>query len=151
MATAEDELSMGSLLLKPLEEIQQLSQTLFLSLSGAQTAKRPPPPPVTSFIDCDNAMADVLLLARKHQIKQRRIETLKNEILELDSRWREICAELETGKRELEVMIDEGEERVKAIAKAKDSTFNSFVNNKINYPVLQAPSRTLSCLHMHKV
>lgn len=111
---------MGSRLLRPLNDIHQLSQTLFLSLSGTQASRRPTAPPVTAFLDCDIELANALRLARKHQIKQQKIEGLKDEILELDSRWRQICAELETGKRELEIMINEGEERIKAIDKAKE-------------------------------
>jgi len=114
----------GCIASPPLNEIQLLSQTLFLSLSGSQTAKRPPPPQVTAFLDCDTELANALHLATKTPNQNRgKIEALKNEILELDGRWREICAELEMGKRELEVMIDEGDERIKAIAKAKESTF----------------------------
>lgn len=116
----DDEQSMGSLLLRPLNEIQLLSQTLFLSLSGNQTSRRPVAPQVSAFLDCDLELANALHLARKHQIKQQKIESLKNEILELDSRWRQICAELETGKRELQIMINEGDERIKDIDKAKE-------------------------------
>jgi len=132
----DDELSMGSVLLHPLTEIQQLSQSLFLSLSGTQAAKRPLAPQISSFLDCDAAMAQALHLARRHQIKQREIQALKNEILELDSRWRDICAELETEKRELEAMINEGEERIKAIGEAKDGA--------IPYPELLAYAQSLS-------
>jgi Vitamin-D-receptor interacting Mediator subunit 4 len=127
--TLDNEASMGSLLLRPLNEIQHLSQTLLLSLSGSQTAKRPPPPQVVAFLECDTAMAQALHLARRHQIKQRKIQALKNEILDLDSRWKEICAELESWKRELEVMINEGEKRIKAIGKAKDGVFHQSTSN----------------------
>jgi len=113
-----------------------LSQTLFLSLSGAQTARRPLAPRVSAFLDCDIEIANTLHLARKHQIKQHKIEALKTEILELDNRWRQICADLENGKRELEVMIDEGEERIKAIEKAKEAS--------IPYPELLAYAQRLS-------
>lgn len=106
--------SMSSIILSPLNELQSLSQTLFLSLSPAQS-KPPPPPPLSSFLNCDKALSSAIALANTHQIRQRRIEALKDEILELDARWREICMELETGKRELEGMIKEGEERITAI------------------------------------
>ena len=51
-----------------------------------------------------------------------------DEILELEARWREICSELELGKKELEGMINEGEERTKAINEAKLGMFNNYVH-----------------------
>ena len=111
--------SMGDQLLKPIEEFQHLSQTLFLSLSGDQTARRVPPPSVSSFIECDAQISRALDIARTHQIKQRKIEALKQEILDLNAQWRHICSELEAGKQELETMIKEGDERIESIDKAK--------------------------------
>jgi mediator of RNA polymerase II transcription subunit 4 len=111
--------SMGDQLLKPIEEFQHLSQTLFLSLSGDQTARRVPPPSVSSFIECDAQISRALDIARMHQIKQRKIEALKQEILDLNAQWRHICSELEAGKQELETMIKEGDERIESIDKAK--------------------------------
>jgi mediator of RNA polymerase II transcription subunit 4 len=110
--------SMTSILLEPLTLLQSLSQTLFNSLYPAPS-KPPLPPPPDAFLDCDRAIAAALQLAHIHQIKQRKIETLKNEILDLEATWREICSELENGKMELEQMIAEGEERIKAIDEAK--------------------------------
>lgn len=109
---------MTSILLAPLNNLQSLSQTLFLSLSPIQT-KPPPPPPISAFLSCDEALASAVQLAHTHQIKQRKIERLKSEILELETRWRDICVELENGKKELEVIIKEGDERTKAISEAK--------------------------------
>lgn len=110
--------SMSEILLGPLNELQSLSHTLFLSLSPAQT-KPPPPPALSSLLACDEALSAALQLAQKHQVRQRRIDMLETEILGLDARWREICVELENGKRELEAMIKEGDERIKAIEAAK--------------------------------
>lgn len=117
--TATPKPSMSEQLLKPIEEFQRLSQTLFLSLSGDQTARRVPPPPVSLFIECDAEISRALDVARTHQIKQRKIEALKQEILDLDAQWRHICSELEAGKQELEIMIKEGNERIESIEKAK--------------------------------
>lgn len=111
-------LSMSDQLLKPIEEFQRLSQTLFLSLSSDQTARRVPPPSVSAFIECDAEISRALDIARAHQIKQRKIEALKQEILELNAHWRHICSELEAGKQELEIVIKEGDERVESIEKA---------------------------------
>ena len=110
---------MSTILLAPLNELQSLSHTLFLSLSPAQT-KPPPPPPLSAFLTCDTALSDALNLAYRHQMGQRKIEALEVEILHLESRTREVCMELEAGKRELEEIIAEGEERIKSIEKAKE-------------------------------
>src|SRR5258708_666870 len=117
--SSENTTSMSSTLLTPLNELQSLSHTLFLSLSPAQT-KPPPPPPLSAFLTCDAALSDAVNLAYKHQMGQRKIEALEVEILQLESRTREVCMELEAGKRELEEMIAEGEERIKSIEKAKE-------------------------------
>ncbi|KAJ7777447.1 vitamin-D-receptor interacting mediator subunit 4-domain-containing protein [Mycena metata] len=122
-------------LLQPLNELQALSQTLFLALSPVQT-KPPPPPSLASFLACDQALSAAVNVAHTHQIKQRKIEALKDEILELDRRWREICTELEAGRRELEEMIEEGEERIKSIEQAKKAS--------IPYPELLAYAQSLS-------
>ncbi|KAJ6624916.1 vitamin-D-receptor interacting mediator subunit 4-domain-containing protein, partial [Mycena sp. CBHHK59/15] len=119
----------------PLAELQTLSHTLFLSLSPVQS-KPPPPPPLSAFLACDQALSSAVNLAHTHQIKQRKIEALKDEILDLDRRWREICTELEAGKRELEEMIEEGEERIKSIELAKKAS--------IPYPELLAYAQSLS-------
>lgn len=66
-------------------------------------------------------------MAHTHQIKQRKIERLKDEILELEGRWREICMELEIGKRELEAMIEEGEQRILAIDEAKKGILSLYI------------------------
>jgi len=117
--SSENVSSMSSILLSPLNELQSLSHTLFLSLSPAQT-KPPPPPPLSAFLACDAALSDAVNLAYKHQMGQRKIDALEMEILQLESRTRDVCMELEAGKRELEEMIAEGEERIKAIEKAKE-------------------------------
>ena len=115
--------SMSDQLLKPIEEFQRLSQALFLSLSGDQTARRVPLPSVSSFVECDAQISHALDIARTHQIKQRKIEALKQEILDLNAQWRHVCSELEAGKQELEIMIKEGEERIESIDRAKYGQF----------------------------
>ncbi|KAG6897198.1 hypothetical protein C0992_003495 [Termitomyces sp. T32_za158] len=127
--------SMSNILLAPLNELQALAHTLFLSLSPTPT--RPPPPPaLAAFLECDKALSSAVNLAHKHQIKQRKIDALEQEILELEARWREIASALEGGKRELEEMIEEGEERMKAIELAK--------NAAIPYPELLAYAQSIS-------
>ncbi|KAH0582917.1 hypothetical protein H2248_010818 [Termitomyces sp. 'cryptogamus'] len=127
--------SMSNILLAPLNELQALAHTLFLSLSPAQT-KPPPPPTLTAFLECDKTLSSAVNLAHQHQIKQRRIDALEQEILELEARWREIASALEGGKRELEEMIEEGEERIKAIELAKKAA--------IPYPELLAYAQSIS-------
>jgi len=117
--TATYKPSMSDQLLKPIEEFQRLSQTLFLSLSGDQTARRVPLPSVSAFVECDAQISRALDIARTHQIKQRKVEALKQDILDLNAQWRHICSELEAGKQELEIMIKEGDERIESIDRAK--------------------------------
>ncbi|KAG6850794.1 hypothetical protein H0H93_008832 [Arthromyces matolae] len=127
--------SMSSILLAPLNNLQALAHTLFLSLSPTQT-RPPPPPPLAAFLECDQALSSAINLVHKHQIKQRRIDALEQEILELEIQWREIASSLEEGKRELEEMILEGEERMKAIELAKKAA--------IPYPELLAYAQSIS-------
>lgn len=115
----EDTKSMSTILLAPLNDLQTLAHTLFLSLSPLPS-KPPPPPPLSAFLDCDRALAGAVNLAHVHQIKQRKIESLEQELYDLEERWREICRELDTGTKELEDIIEEGEERIKAIEAAKN-------------------------------
>jgi mediator of RNA polymerase II transcription subunit 4 len=105
-------------LLAPLNELQALAHTLFLSLSPPQS-KPPPPPPLSAFLECDKSLARAINLVHVHQIKQRKIDALEAEILQLESQWRDICTQLAQGKTELEEIIEEGDERVKAIEEAK--------------------------------
>ena len=114
---------MTNILLDPLNKLGTLSQVLFQSLSPPQT-KPPPPPPISAFAECDAALASALELARAHQVKQRKIEKLKDEVVELEMRWREVLEKLETGRRELEVIVDEGQERIKTIERAKEGQLN---------------------------
>ncbi|THU86237.1 hypothetical protein K435DRAFT_782956, partial [Dendrothele bispora CBS 962.96] len=130
-----DDSSMSTVLLAPLNELQSLSQALFLSLSPAQN-KLPQPPPLSAFLACDEALSAAVNLTYKHQIKQRRIEALKAEILELDAKWRHICMELQNEKMELESTIEEGDKRIEGIEQAKKAS--------IPYPELLAYAQSLS-------
>lgn len=114
---------MSTVLMGPLQDLQVLSQALFVALSPPTKPPQQPAPPASAFLACDQALASAVTLAHAHQIRQRKIEALKAEILSLDSRWREICIELETEKRELEAIIEEGDERVKSIESAKKGVF----------------------------
>ncbi|KAG6891247.1 hypothetical protein C0995_008499 [Termitomyces sp. Mi166 len=144
--------SMSNVLLAPLNELQALAHTLFLSLSPTQT-KPPPPPTLAAFLECDKALSSAVNLAHRHQIKQRRIDALEQEILELEARWRDIASALEGGKRELEEMIEEGEERNKAIELAKKGVsvmvvylqrMLDWLSAAIPYPELLAYAQSIS-------
>ncbi|TDL23799.1 hypothetical protein BD410DRAFT_684242, partial [Rickenella mellea] len=126
---------MTEILLSPTNDLQKLSQALFLSLSPAQ-AKQPQPPPIEEILQCDASIADALKLARAHQINHRRIEALKEEVLALEARLMDVWTELEQGRRELEAIIEEGDERITAIKKAKEAS--------IPYPDLLTYAQTLS-------
>ncbi|KAI0287807.1 hypothetical protein BC826DRAFT_1098959 [Russula brevipes] len=99
---------------------------LLLSLSPPQN-KPPPPPPVAALADADAALAATVQLAHFHQKKQQRIETLKAEVLD----WRT------HGRRDLEAMISEGDERLDAIEQAK-------LVRAVPYPELLAYAQNLS-------
>lgn len=150
-ANVQDGASMSSILLAPLNEMETLAQTLFLSLSPAQV--KPSAPRLSSFLNCDQALASAVNLSYQHQLKQRALERLKAEILELDARWRQICVELETEKMELEGMIEEADQRVESIEQAKKGDFPClwlilFIDNclsaSIPYPELLAYAQSLS-------
>lgn len=113
---------MSEIVLEPLHELQLLAQAMFQNVSRAQhlqASQQLPVLPVAALLETDAKLADAVRLARKHQIKQRRIERLKNEVLAMEERWRDIIQGLEDGKRELEVILTEGDERIKAIEEAK--------------------------------
>ncbi|KAF9069803.1 vitamin-D-receptor interacting mediator subunit 4-domain-containing protein [Rhodocollybia butyracea] len=133
-ANGQNDTSMSSQLLGPLNEMETLAQTLFQSLSPNQI--KPPAPRLTAFLACDQALAAAVNRSYKHQIKQRKIERLKSEILELDTRWRQICIELEMEKRELEGMIEEAIGRLESIDQASKAS--------IPYPDLLAYAQSLS-------
>ena len=116
--SANKDASISETLLAPLNELQALTHTLFLSLAPSQT-KPPPPPPLSAFLECDRALAEAINLVHVHQIKQRKIDTLETEILQLESQWRDICSQLAKGKAELEETIEEGDERITAIEEAR--------------------------------
>ena len=117
-APASKDVSISGTLLAPLNELQALAHTLFLSLAPPQT-KPPPPPPLSAFLECDRALAEAINLVHVHQIKQRKIDALEAEILQLESQWRDICTQLENGKAELQEIIEEGDERITAIEEAR--------------------------------
>lgn len=118
---------MSSILLEPLGHLQDLSQQFFLSL-GPPQSKPPPAPPVSAFLEVDAALADAVQRTRAHQVRQRRIEALKAEILELENEWRGVVDSLEEGKRELEGIVKEGEERLIAIEDAKKGTLSDIMS-----------------------
>ena len=110
--------SVSEILLDPLARLQTLSNTVFQSL-GPPQSRPPPPPSVGELLAVDAQLAAAVQVARTHQVKQRRIEQLKDEVLDLDRRWREIVRALDEGRRELDAIVREGEERIKAIDEAK--------------------------------
>jgi hypothetical protein len=79
---------------------------------------------LSAFLECDRALAEAINLVHVHQIKQRKIDALEAEILHLESQWRDICTQLETGKAELEEIIEEGGERIRTIEEARRGGFS---------------------------
>jgi len=94
--------------------LHQLSRTLFLSLSPP-ASKPPPPPPIEAFLECDTRIAAAVRVARIHQVKNQRIEELKQEVLDLESKLRQLFKELERGRLDLEEMLDEADTRLEGI------------------------------------
>lgn len=146
--------SMTETLLAPINELQALAQSLFQSVSASQ--KSPPAPPISAFLFIDASLAAAVKQARVHQVKQRKIERLKDEVLELERRWRTIVLELEQGRHDLEAILGEGEERIKGIEAAKAGEYSGFARDvvksssvtlrlaSIPYPELLAYAQSIS-------
>ena len=110
--------STTNLLLGPLNHLNGVAQQLLQSLSPPHT-KPPPPPPITALAEADAALAAAVQLAHIHQKKQQRIEALKSDVLALENSWRDVIVQLEEGRRDLETIIAEGDDRLNAIEQAK--------------------------------
>ena len=78
-----------------------------------------PPPQIEALLECNEALAAAIQIGRVHQMKQRKIETLKAEVLALERQLREVCTVLLMEKYAFEEIIREGEERIKAIDTAE--------------------------------
>lgn len=122
MSASQEKMSMTDTLTAPLTSVTTLSNTLFQSLSSPHPHARPsiPPPPISSFLNVEASLARALAETASHQRRQKRIEELIAEIGALDARWRWVVERIEEGKRELEAVVKEGEERIEGIRKAKD-------------------------------
>ncbi|KAG1780935.1 vitamin-D-receptor interacting mediator subunit 4-domain-containing protein [Suillus placidus] len=127
---------MDAQLLAPLTQLTALSQSLFLSLSHQPSQKQVPPPPLSSFAAVDAELQTALTTAAAHQRRQARIVALQQELLEVDARWRAVCEALEEGRKVLDEIVKEGDERVGCIRKAKEAA--------IPYPELLAYAQSLS-------
>ncbi|KAH7881776.1 vitamin-D-receptor interacting mediator subunit 4-domain-containing protein [Phlebopus sp. FC_14] len=133
---AQATMSMTDSLIAPLTTLSTISTTLFQSLSSPQPHTKLAPPPRSAFLDAEASLALALAQTASHQRRQKRIETLASEIGELEEKWRDIVERLEKGRRELEEVIREGEERVEGIRKARAAS--------IPYPELLAYAQSLS-------
>ncbi|KAG6335272.1 hypothetical protein ID866_3828 [Astraeus odoratus] len=139
-ATSSGELSMTDTLNAPLNNLAHLSTSLFQSLSSqSYTHGGKPgeaPPPVSDFLSAEAALAQALVRTVAHQRRQNYINKLATEISELDNKWREIIEGIEKGRRELQIVVKEGEERVKGIKEAREAA--------IPYPELLAYAQSIS-------
>jgi len=113
---------MTDALTAPLAAVTTLSNTLFQSLSSPHQHAKPSivPPPTSAFFSVEASLARALAETASHQRRQRRIEELIAEIGVLETRWRWVVERIEQGKRELEAVVSEGEERIEGIRKAKE-------------------------------
>jgi mediator of RNA polymerase II transcription subunit 4 len=108
--------SMTAILLDNLSRFQLLSQNFFHSISPEIKAS---PPSIREFLQADAELAAAVQLAHVHQTKQSKIKRLKHEVSTLEESWRITCERLEMEKNELETLIEESEERLRAIDSAK--------------------------------
>lgn len=108
---------MKELLAAPLQRFESLTQQLFLSLSMPNAT---PSPSIEAFVQCDRELAAALNQSRDHQLKQRRIEQLKEDIVDLEWHLKAACQKLLQDKSELEAIIREGDERVKIMDAVED-------------------------------
>jgi mediator of RNA polymerase II transcription subunit 4 len=106
---------MRSMLERPISQLQTLSQALFSALSTGHLAE----PPIAALAACDAELAEATRLTRIHLLKQKRIEQLMDEVYELDAQLIEVVETLATGQRELQAVIEEGEERISSADKAR--------------------------------
>ncbi|OJA21565.1 hypothetical protein AZE42_03248 [Rhizopogon vesiculosus] len=127
---------MDAQLLAPLTQLTALSQSLFLSLSQQPSQKQLPPPPLSAFVAIDAQLQTALTTAAAHQRRQARIVALQQELGEIDAQWHAVCEALEEGRKALEDIVREGDERIECIRKAKEAA--------IPYPELLAYAQSLS-------
>lgn len=146
---------MSDALTAPLTSINTLSNTLFQSLSSPHPHAKPSIalPPISAFFNVEASLAHALEETATHQRRQKRIEELIAEIGVLEARWRYIVERIEQGKRELEAVVKEGEERIEGIRKAKEGEqmFSVSLDHNgtwsiasIPYPELLAYAQSLS-------
>lgn len=122
MVSSQETMSMTDALTAPLATFTTLSSTLFQSLSCPHPHGKPSiaPPPISAFVSVEASLAHALAETASHQRRQNRIEELIAEIGVLEARWRQIVERIEQGKRELEAVVREGEERIEGIRQAKE-------------------------------
>ncbi|CAG7848706.1 SubName: Full=Uncharacterized protein {ECO:0000313/EMBL:CCA69071.1} [Serendipita indica DSM 11827] len=116
--------SMRNMLERPISQLEALAHGLFTSLASGNT----PEPPIAELAACDANLAEALQLARIHLLKQKQIEQLMDEIHELDRQLVDIVETLATGQRDLQAIIEEGEERIASADKAEKMA--------VEYPLL---------------
>lgn len=117
---------MDAQLLAPLSQLAALSQSLFLSLSQQPSQKQHPPPPLSAFAAVDAQLQSTLTTVAAHQRRQARIVALQKELGEIEARWRAVCETLEEGRKVLEEIVREGDERIECIRKAKEGAWFIF-------------------------
>ncbi|KAG8748389.1 hypothetical protein FRC10_005936 [Ceratobasidium sp. 414] len=101
----------------PLDRFENINYQLFSSLS-LTGLRAPPPPNIDAYLEIDAALAQALATAREHQKNQKMIESLSEEILGLDSKLRDVWTSLDEAHKELGVIVEEGEVRLKEIEAA---------------------------------
>ncbi|KAF8324321.1 vitamin-D-receptor interacting mediator subunit 4-domain-containing protein [Cantharellus anzutake] len=143
--------SMREVLMRPLNRIDTLSQALLRSLAPSQSsvAKPPAAPPISAFIETDQALASAVNMAKVHQEKQREIDALTQEILELERDLRDKIRFLVNGRNALGEILRESEESLEAIDQAAKGSVPydvilGYASNIANFtsapPTMELPS-----------
>jgi len=111
-ASSESFQTTHGLLLKPLNRFEKCAEELFRSLS-VPNSSRPAGPSPDDLLAADAELAAALQQVRRHEVNQRRVEQLKDEVLDLDSKLRHVWSTLEESRKELEDVLEEGDLRLK--------------------------------------
>jgi len=143
--------SMREELTRPLNQIDSLCQALLRSLAPSQssTVKPPTAPSTIVFIEVDQALAAAVNMAQVHQEKQREIEALTREILDMERELRDRIQFLADGRNTLNELLRESEETISAIDLASKNVVSyevvlGYASNLANFtsapPTMEPPS-----------
>lgn len=144
MSTQE---SMREQLERPIAQLESLSQMLFSALASNQV---PPDPPIEELAACDIMLAEGMRSARIHLLKQQKIDSLMDEVYELEAQLVEIVEYLAKGQRELQAIMEEGRDRLTAAEIATRGVHNFKPNHPIFLELYSWCAIQFSCFIRHE-